>query len=157
MVVQVLGAFVAVVAVAITMGVPKKFLIYSGVVGGVGWLVELLMESIGVRTTMAMFVATVVVGIISNIFGRCLKAPVTLFLVAGILPLVPGVGMYRIVYYLLEGDNELGGYYGLYTLQIAGYIAFGIFLVDSVFKVIMEHYTKHKIIKQREKEQSAER
>ena len=70
------------------------------------------------------------------------KAPVTLYLVTGILPLVPGVGMYRTVYYLLQSDHALTGYYLSYTLQIAGMIALAIFVVDSCFKRLYQRKKK---------------
>ena len=82
-----------------------------------------------------MFLATVLVALISHLFARLLKAPVTLFLVSGILPLVPGVAMYRIVYYLLRSDFEEAGYNAFLTIQIAGAIALAVFVVDSIFKM----------------------
>ncbi len=84
----------------------------------------------------AMFTAAFLVSLLSQIFARIFKAPVTIFLVPGILPLVPGVGMYRIVYYLLLEDSSMSGYYFLYTLQMASMIAVAIFVTDTIFQII---------------------
>ena len=86
-VIQVIGAFFAVVTIAVLNGVPKKYLIYSGTVGAAGWAVYLLMRYVDVNEAMAMFVAALVVAVVSHVYARVLKAPVTLFLVCGILPL----------------------------------------------------------------------
>ena len=129
-VVQVVSAFFGVIAVAITVQVPKKNLVLAGLTGACGWLVELLLEN----TILSAFLAALAVAVLAQIFARISKAPVTVYLVTGIFPLVPGVGMYRTVYYLLQSNRELTSYYLTYTLQIAGMIALAIFVVDSFFK-----------------------
>ena len=82
-----------------------------------------------------MFVATIMVAVISHVYARTLKAPVTLFLVCGILPLVPGVAMYRLVYYLLISDKVTAGIYAVTTVSVTGAIALAVFFVDTVFKL----------------------
>jgi len=137
--VQVIGAFIAVIAVAVMFGVPKKFLVYSGLVGAFGWLVYLLLKNVGCSTVVSMFFATQVVALISHSFARIFKTPVTLFLIAGILPLVPGVGMYQIVYNLITNNNSLAGFYFSETMQIAGMIALAIFIMDSIFRIAQKN------------------
>lgn len=44
--------------------------------------------------------------LLSQVFARVLKAPVTIFLVAGILPTVPGASIYRSVYFLIQGQTN---------------------------------------------------
>ena len=64
------------------------------------------------------------------------QAPVSVFLVPGILPLVPGTSIYNSVYYVIRNSREESMYYLVETLQIAGAIALAVFLMDSVFKLI---------------------
>ena len=133
-VLQVVSAFIGVVAVAVLFQVPKKHLVLAGVTGASGWFVELVMEEMLKSAVFSSFLAALLVALLAQIFARVSKAPVTLYLVTGILPLVPGVGMYRTVYYLLQSNRELTAYYFSYTLQVAGMIALAIFVVDSFFK-----------------------
>lgn len=137
--IQVLGAFVAVIAVAITFGVPKKFLVYSGLVGAIGWYVYLVLKDMDGNKVTSMFFAALVVALISHSFARIMKAPVTLFLISGILPLVPGVGMYRIVYNIITNNNTLAGFYFNETMQIAGMIALAIFIMDTIFRIFQKN------------------
>lgn len=134
MLIQVFGAFFAVVTMSVILSVPRRYLMYSGLVGAVGWLVYLLMLKADAVVPMGIFVATLVAALISHSFARLFKAPVTVFLIPAILPTVPGVGMYRIVYYMIIGDREMTGYYFSQTLQIAGMIAIAIFIMDTVFR-----------------------
>lgn len=139
MIIQVVGAIFAVMSVAITFGVPKKFLIYSGIVGAIGWFVYLLFKNMGSSTVSSMFFAALVVSLISHSFARIMKTPVTLFLIAGILPLVPGVGMYRIAYNLITNNNSLAMFYFSETLQVAGMIAIAIFIMDTIFRIFQKN------------------
>ena len=135
-IVHAIGSYAAVVALCIIFCVPKRYLHLSGFVGAVGWVIYTYMNVSISNEMFGMFMASIVVSVISHIFARWKKAPVTLFLIPGILPLVPGVGMYRIVYYFMieKSEPDLAGYYFSYTLQMAGMIAIAIFITDTFFK-----------------------
>ena len=57
------------------------------------------------------------------------RCPVTLFLVPGIFPLVPGVGIYWTAYYLVTDRSALASQQGSTTLRSAVAIVLGILLV----------------------------
>ncbi|MFV0343492.1 MAG: threonine/serine exporter family protein [Anaerocolumna sp.] len=139
MFIQVIGSFIAVVSFAIIIGVPRKFLGHAGFVGAVGWLVYLSLLKVGLSLVAVMFYAALVVSLISHSFARWKKTPVTLFLIAGILPLVPGVGMYRIVYNLITNNNAMAAYYFNQTIQLAGMIALAIFIMDTIFRLFQKN------------------
>lgn len=136
MIVHAVGSYCAVIALCIIFCVPKKYLNLSGIVGAVGWVIYTWMTEHTSNEMLDMFLASLVVSVISHIFARWKKAPVTLFLIPGILPLVPGIGMYRIVYYFMLENSEgrMTSYYFAYTLQMAGMIAIAIFITDTFFK-----------------------
>ena len=131
---QTLEAFLAVAAMTIILSVPRKYIAYASLTGAAGWLMYLAALILSKETIFSTFVSVIVISLMSQILARTKKAPVTMFLIPGILPLVPGVGMYRIVYYMIDGNSELSSYYFSNTLQIAGMIAIAIFFVDTVFR-----------------------
>lgn len=133
MILQVISAFFGVICMSVVFGVPKKLLPYSGGVGAFGWLIYLLIDK---PILLQAFFATFIVSLLSHIFARLLKAPGTVFLIPGILPIVPGIGVYRIVYYVIEGQTQLSVFYLSQTIQVAGVIALAIFIMDSIFKII---------------------
>lgn len=145
-VLQVVSAFVGVVTLAVLFQVPKRYLLLTGVTGAVGWFVQLTMTELLENQVFVAFLAAFSVAVVSQIFARISKAPVTLYLVTGILPLVPGIGMYRTVHYLLQGNNKETSHYFAYTLQVAGMIALAIFVVDSFFKVVFQRQKKRKSV-----------
>lgn len=155
MIIQIIGAFIATISLAVLLGVPRKFTLWVGLVGALGWMIYLLLgqgeEHILIRT----FIAALVVSLISHSFARVMKAPVTVFLISGILPLVPGTGMYRTVYQLFIGNRSLAGQSFLLTMQMAGMIALSIFIMDSVFRVLLQKLNQQKLNRKTdEKEQN---
>ena len=58
-----------------------------------------------------------------------LKTPVTVFLLSGIFPLVPGAGIYYTAYYFIQGENALSLANGISTFKVAVALAVGIALV----------------------------
>ena len=89
----------------------------------------------GVDVVTASFFSALAIAFIAHLFARVFKAPVTVFLTAGILPTVPGAGMYRIAYSIIANDRAGCAYYLLQTLEIAGMIALANFIVDAIFRV----------------------
>ena len=78
------------------------------------------------------FISAFIVAIISAILSKIFKAVTTIFFIPGILPIVPGVAMYKMVYSIIDGNTNDIVYYLLQALLIAGGIALAIFITDSV-------------------------
>ena len=135
---KVIGAFIAIYSFAIMLETPKKYLPYAGSVGAIGWFVYLIALGNVDNEILATFLSALAIAFVSQIFARVLKLPVTVFLVAGILPTVPGAGMYRIVYYFIYNDMDMAAHYLALTLELAGAIAIGIFLVDAIFRLFQK-------------------
>lgn len=135
MVVQTAGAFLAVISFSLILELPKKYVILAGSIGAAGWLVYLLVDAAAGSVITAAFLSTLLVALASHISARIFKAPVTVFLVAGILPSVPGASIYRSVSYVISNNPELSSYYLLQTLQISGAIAMAVFIMDSLFRL----------------------
>lgn len=135
MVVQTVGAFLAVISFSLILELPKKYVALAGGIGAAGWLVYLLVAAAAGSVIAAAFLSSLLVALSSHISARVFKAPVTVFLVAGILPSVPGASIYRSVSYVISNDPELSSHYLVETIQIAGAIAMAIFIMDSLFRL----------------------
>lgn len=135
MVIQTIGAFFAVISFALVLELPKKYVVLAGGIGAAGWLAYLLVVAAAGSVTAAAFLSTLLVALASHVSARMFRAPVTVFLVAGILPSVPGASIYRSVSYVITNEPELSSHYLLQTLQISGAIAMAIFIMDSLFRL----------------------
>lgn len=135
MLIQVVAAFVAITAFSMILYTSKKHIIFCGLAGALGWFTYIVLEPLGWGIVVRNFYAALAVSFLSHIFARVRKAPVTIFLATGILPMVPGAGMYQIAYHIFIGNTQMTSFYLLQTLQIAGVIALAIFLTDSFFRI----------------------
>lgn len=144
MIAQIVVSFLAVLSFSVALGVPKKFLILSGLTGSIGWIVFLVFSDLGVSTIIASLISAFCVAIISAILSKVAKAIINIFFIPGILPVVPGVAMYRMVYYILNNNFEMTRTYFYESILIAGAIALSIFTVESMKKIITQKNVANK-------------
>lgn len=78
-------------------------LLLSSAGGALGWCVYLLCGGIK-NDIIQSFFAIIVVAVYSEIMARLYKAPATVYLVVGLIPLVPGGGIYYTMEYCINGD-----------------------------------------------------
>lgn len=134
---QLIGAFFATVCFSILFNVSYNNLVTCGFIGASGWLVYIVTTYIDSSAIVfGNFLASLLIAFSSHIMARIKKTPVTHLFIPGILPFVPGGGMFRFVYNIIDGNNQLAAYHLIQTLEIAGVIALAIFIVDTVFRFI---------------------
>lgn len=109
-------SFLATLAYAVLFNVPKQYYTACGITGMAGWLLYLAMCQV-TTVALASFVGTLAVVLISRIFTVRKKCPITIFLVSGIIPLVPGAGIYYTAYYLVTGQMSLAAVKGLEAVK----------------------------------------
>ena len=117
---------------AILFACPRKSLFFCGLVGAVGWFVYELAVLYGADAAAASLIAVIPLSLAARICAVLLKTPVTVFLLTGIFPLVPGAGIYYTAYYFIQGNNVLALSNGISTFKVAVALAVGISLVLSV-------------------------
>ncbi|MDO4267052.1 MAG: threonine/serine exporter family protein [Eubacteriales bacterium] len=125
---QALAAAAATVGFALLYGAPARYYPYCAFIGGAGWLVYLLALPASSAPT-ASFAATVLVILMSRWFAVRRECPVTIFLIAGIIPLVPGAGIYWASYYAVTDRMSMAADTGLEAFKVAVAIVLGIVFV----------------------------
>lgn len=121
------GSFFATMSFGILFNVPRKSLFMGGLVGAFGWMIYVLLaRGLGVNIVVATLAGAFGVATVSQALARFLKMPVTVFSIAGIIPLVPGGMAYDTIRHFIENDYLEGIRLGTITLLLAGSIAFGL-------------------------------
>lgn len=133
MVVQLLAAYVGTVAFAVLFGVPRKYYLDSGLCGTLGWLLYLiLMNHTGLSVASVVFFATALVTFTAMVLAIVRKCPITVYLICGIFPLVPGAGIFWTTYNLVSEELGAAVQTGITALKVTIAIAFGIILVAEL-------------------------
>lgn len=136
MVLKIAATFIVVIVFAVILEIPRHLLIYAGLVGAFAQSAMFIAGFYTENRMVQVFMGALMIALISHIFARALKAPASVFLVAGILPIVPGEAIYRAVYYFIRGNQNMVNLYFSKTLSIAGAIALAIFILDSAFMLL---------------------
>ena len=97
---QLLSCAVAAACFSVLLHQPRRTIPASTLIATAGYAVFLLMG----KTTMAYFGATLLIGICCEICARVMKRTATLFVTGAIIPLVPGVGLYNTMLFVVGGD-----------------------------------------------------
>ena len=129
--IQTCAAAMATIGFSLLFGVPARYYPSCALIGGVSWLAYLLLLPYS-SVSIATFATTVIVILMSRWFAVRKRCPVTIFLISGIIPLVPGAGIYYTAYYFIQGDNALALSNGISTFKVAVALAVGISLVLSI-------------------------
>lgn len=130
--IQCIFVFISMAGFSILFEIPKKHIVPCSLNAMICWAIYVaLVNYTDAGTFWANFIPILIVDLIAQIFARVLKAPVTSFLLGGILPLVPGFSIYRTAHLLILRDPRASASL-TQTLLIAGSIALAIFLMDTL-------------------------
>lgn len=145
-------AFIATMCFCILFRCPKRAIPYAGFCGMLAWAFYLLTLSAYESTVGATFAGALAASIASQLIARAKKMPITVTLLPGIIPLVPGAGMYFTMISLLQGDYSKAVYKGTETMLVAVAIANAVIIAASLYKlinsIIMKRCKKLKSIKE---------
>lgn len=130
-------SFIATVGFGVLFQAPRHTLATSGFIGAIGWLVFYYMRSfLGYDSFYANLCATIVLSLLSELAARVFKQPATVYVIPGIIPIVPGLGMYKGMAQMIENHYEQGVSILLTAGMDAAAIALGMMFIASFFRVL---------------------
>lgn len=137
-----LAAFIAGVGFCIYYNIHGKNIIVSSLCGALAYAVYLLVGNFAETFFVPYFVAGIFIGIFSEAAAYIFRTPVTVYLMPGIVPLVPGLTIYKTMEACFAGDLSGFGTGLVDTLKIAGAISLGMILASYFFRTF-RNLVKH--------------
>jgi len=129
-------SFFATAGIGVIFNVPRKNLIYCGFVGVVGWMIYFILTEHGMDVVNASFFSAFVIAIVSHLYARRFKMPMIIFIIGGIIPLVPGGMAYNAMRNVVEADYIQGLQYGFKAFLITGAIVIGLVFAEVLIQLI---------------------
>lgn len=129
--VQVLAAAGAAASYAVSNQVPRFAILTAGLAGGAGWLAYLLIAEATQATLTATFLAALIVGVLSWGLARQQRAPVLLYALPGMLPLLPGLTIFNGMLELAKANSVAGLLVLVHAVSLGGALAAGIALSNT--------------------------
>ena len=118
---------------------PKSTLHFTALIGLLGYAVFTLMGG-GI---LAYFLSGLTVGVLCELTARAVQRTTTLFLISSIIPLVPGLGLYRSMMALAGQDYQNALAIGIETLAGIGAIALALTVATALFNSFKPAHTKN--------------
>lgn len=134
MYIHIIFSFSAAVGFAVFLNSPKKTLFISGGVGMISWTIYILLVRQNLDTMFSNFIAASIASLLCEILARKLKKPTILFVVPGIITLIPGLGLYNTMFYLVQGKFQDTLSTGANVMFASSAIALGVIVVSSLFR-----------------------
>lgn len=130
-------AFAGTLGFCLLFHVPLRHVVSASTGGGLGWITYVYLVSGGNSPVLACFLGAVVVSLVAEIFSRAGKEATTLFIIPGIIPLVPGAPLYYTMREILDNDFSSAASMGGQVLFMAGSIAIAILLSASITRLMV--------------------
>ena len=129
MMIQIAVAFIGSLGFAVFLKMKGKQDLMSGVGGGLTWALFLALQNYMGGLFLPNLLASVFVGIYAEIMARVNRAPATIFLTTGAVPLIPGGSLYYTMLGLVSNDELMFAENGSKAAIIALAIALGFVIV----------------------------
>ncbi len=129
--------FAATMFFALTVSSSYKMSAISGILGSAGYLISMFLKPFTAEAT-AVFVATFTVCMLAEVLARLMKTPSTVISIPAILPLVPGLMLYKTLLHFAEGDNIGGLNSTVETLIVAGSLSLAVTLATLLAKLLFK-------------------
>ena len=123
------GSFGASLCFAVLFNTPRRCLVPASLVAMVGEAVCMAALALTGTAVGANFMGALIVDILAEMLARRQKAPAIIYALIGVVPLVPGAGLYRTMLALVQKDYAAAVAIGVETMLIAGCIALAIAIV----------------------------
>lgn len=138
------SAVVGSCAFAALFYVDKRNLLYVTMAGVLSTLAYFSLIEVGVNLHIAVFLATLIYGLYGEIMARVRKVTLTTFIICGMIPLVPGSGMYYMMVEFVNNNHEAALNILIETLGVAGMLALGIILSATIAKLVCDNFKVEK-------------
>ena len=130
------SSFIASFGFCFVYEVHGRVIFPASIGGAVTWLTYVITRELGIGQFLPYFYGAVALSIYAEVMSRVYKSPATVFLIIGLLPLVPGSGIYNTMLAFVEGDIDRFVQHGTQTLGISGVLALALLAVSSVVRFV---------------------
>ena len=121
---------------AVFMHAPKRAWLLASTIGGAAYLLYWTLMQFGVYEPLSMFLGARLGALLGQYCARRMRMIATIFLLLGMIPLVPGLGLYRCMHYLAQEMYSEGLDAGVRAMVDIVMIAFGLGIGSYVFRLL---------------------
>lgn len=131
-----LSSFLGTLGFAIFMHAPKKAWFPASAIGGLAYTIYWGLQQFGLYEPLSIFIGALLGSILAQYCARRMRMIATVFLLLSMIPLVPGLGLYRCMHYLAQEMYSAGVDAGVRAMMDIVMIALGLAVGSYVFRMV---------------------
>lgn len=149
-----IAAMIATISFAGLFEAPKSQYVYCGITGGIAWVIYSVFDDMELGLSMSTLISAFALTILSRVFAVINKMPITVYLIPGIFPIVPGTGIYFTAYNFVTDNMDKFREFGTNTLYASIAITFGIIFALSIPQRLFKEFGRLFELKNQENKSS---
>ena len=122
---------------AIFMHAPFRAWLPASLIGGLAYALYWAQLQCGVSEPLAIFISALLGSVLGQYCARRMRMIATIFLLLSMIPLVPGLGLYRCLHYLIQAMYTEGVNAGVRAMMDIVMIAFGLGMGSYLFRLCL--------------------
>lgn len=131
-----LASFAATYGFALLLHAPRRAWIPASLIGGVSFTLYWGLTAAGMSDPVAVFISAALGSVLAQACARRMRMIATVFLTLSIVTMVPGLGLYRCMELLAQGNSGAGARVGVAAMVTILMIALGLGVGSFVFRLL---------------------
>ena len=121
---------------AIFMHAPKRAWLPASLIGGVSYALYWALLQCSVYEPLSIFLGALLGSVLGQLCARKMRMIASIFILLAMIPLVPGLGLYRCMSFLAQGLYTQGAKAGVGAMVDIVMIAFGLGVGSYCFRFV---------------------
>ena len=132
-----LAAFLGPMGCALRLHAPKRAWLPASAIGAMAYTLYWVLNQAGVSMPASIFIGALAGSLMAQGCARSMRMIATIFITLSIVAMVPGLGLYRCMALLAQGQNAAGVRSGVEAMTTIVMIALGIGVGNFLFRAIV--------------------
>ena len=132
-----LAAFLGTMGFSLLLHAPKRAWLPASAIGAAAYTLYWVLEQAGLSMPASIFIGALAGSLLAQGCARKMRMIATIFITLSIVAMVPGLGLYRCMALLAQGQNAAGVRSGVEAMSTIVMIALGIGVGNFLFRAAM--------------------
>ena len=132
-----LAAFLGTMGFALLLHAPKRAWLPVSAIGATAYTLYWVLNQAGISMPASIFIGALAGSMMAQGCARRMRMIATIFITLSIVAMVPGLGLYRCMALLAQGQNAAGVRNGVEAMTTIVMIALGIGVGNFLFRAVM--------------------
>ena len=132
-----LAAFLGTMGFALILHAPKRAWLPASTIGATAYTIYWVLNQAGMSMPASIFIGALAGSMMAQGCARRMRMIATIFITLSIVAMVPGLGLYRCMALLAQGQNTAGVRSGVEAMTTIVMIALGIGVGNFLFRAVI--------------------